>query len=40
MPFQSKKQQGYMFAKHPKIAKKWEKKYGIRKNLPKYKKGR
>lgn len=38
MPFQSKKQQAYMFAKHPKIARKWAKKYGVRKNLPKYKK--
>jgi len=25
MPFKSKAQQGYMFAKHPKIAKRWAK---------------
>jgi hypothetical protein len=25
MPFQSKAQQGFMFAKHPKIAKRWAK---------------
>jgi len=28
MPFKSEKQQKYMFMKHPKIAKKWAKKYG------------
>lgn len=27
MPFKSSKQRRYMFAKHPKIAKKWAKKY-------------
>lgn len=34
-PFKSKAQQRYMFAKHPKIAKRWAKKYGVPKNLPK-----
>lgn len=33
-PFVSKKQRRFMFAKHPKIAKKWSKKYGKQKNLP------
>jgi len=28
MPFKSYKQQQYMFIHHPKIAKKWAKKYG------------
>ena len=36
MPFKSKAQQGYMFAKHPKIAKRWAKKYGMPKDLPKH----
>ena len=27
-----------MYAKHPKIAKKWTKKYGVSKNLPEKKK--
>ncbi len=26
-----------MFARHPEIAKRWAKKYGVPKNLPKYK---
>jgi len=30
MPFKSVKQRKYMFAKHPKIAKKWAKKYGTK----------
>ena len=30
MPFRSAKQRRYMFAKHPKIAKKWAKKYGTK----------
>jgi len=34
MPFKSKSQQKYMFAKKPKLAKKWVKKYGVPKNLP------
>jgi len=28
MPYRSKKQRRYMHAKHPKLAKKWDKKYG------------
>lgn len=34
MPFKSKSQQRFMFAKHPKIAKEWVSKYGVSKNLP------
>ena len=29
MPFKSVKQKKFMFAKHPKIAKKWADKYGV-----------
>jgi len=28
MPFKSAKQRRFMFAKHPKIARRWAKKYG------------
>lgn len=28
MPFKSKKQRAYMYAKKPELAKKWAKKYG------------
>jgi hypothetical protein len=28
MPFRSKKQRAFMFAKHPRIARRWVKKYG------------
>lgn len=28
MPFRSKKQRAYMYAKHPGIARRWAKKYG------------
>jgi hypothetical protein len=28
MPFQSRKQQRFMYARHPKIAKRWQAKYG------------
>lgn len=28
MPFKSKKQRAFMYANHPKIAKKWSNKYG------------
>ena len=38
MPFKSKAQQGYLFAKKPALAKKWADKYGVPKNLPKKKK--
>ena len=34
MPFKSKSQQRFMFARHPKIAKRWAKKYGISRSLP------
>jgi hypothetical protein len=30
MPFKSARQRRYMFAKHPKIAKRWAKKYGTK----------
>lgn len=30
MPFKSEKQRSYMFAKKPKLAKKWAKKYGTK----------
>ena len=34
MPFKSEAQKGFMFAKHPEIAKKWADKYGVPKGLP------
>lgn len=37
MPYRSKKQRAYMHIHHPKIAKKWDKKYGG-KIVPKKKK--
>ena len=33
-PFKSKAQRRFMWAKKPKIAKRWTKKYGKGKNLP------
>jgi hypothetical protein len=30
MPFKSAKQRRFMFARHPRIAKKWAKKYGTK----------
>jgi len=33
-PFKSKAQQKFLFAKKPKLAKKWAKKYGVPKGLP------
>lgn len=30
MPFRSAKQRRFMFAKHPKIARRWAKKYGAK----------
>lgn len=36
MPFQSKSQQRYLFAKEPEVAKRWEDKYGIPKGLPQH----
>lgn len=38
MPFRSKSQQRYMFAKHPKIAKRWAKETKSFKRLPNKKK--
>jgi hypothetical protein len=35
MPFKSKAQQKFMFAKHPKIAKRWAKETKNMKSLPK-----
>jgi hypothetical protein len=34
MPFKSKAQQGFMFAKHPKIATRWAKETPRMKSLP------
>lgn len=34
MPFKSEAQRKYLFMKHPGIAKRWERKYGIPGNLP------
>jgi hypothetical protein len=36
MPFKSKQQAKFMFATQPKLAKKWAKKTGSIKSLPKY----
>lgn len=38
MPFESEAQRRFMWAKHPKIAKKWAHKYGSGKDLPMHKK--
>ena len=32
MPFRSKKQRKYLYARHPKIAKRWTEKYGSKIN--------
>jgi hypothetical protein len=37
MPYKSKAQIKFMHAKHPEIAKRWDKKYAVPKNLPKKK---
>lgn len=37
MPFHSEAQKKFLFARKPKVAKRWAKKYGIPKNLPKKK---
>lgn len=34
MPYKSKRQVRYMHKFHPKIAARWDKKYGVPKNLP------
>ena len=39
MPYKSEKQRKYMHAKHPKIAAKWDKKYGPKVGGKKKKKG-
>jgi len=36
MPFTSQKQRSFMYAKHPKIAKRWEKETPKGKKLPRY----
>lgn len=36
MPFRSKAQMRFMFAKHPSIAKRWEDTYGVSKNMPEH----
>ncbi len=38
MPFKSQAQRRFMYAKHPKIAKRWSKEYPDQKNLPEKKK--
>lgn len=30
MPFRSKKQRAYLYAKHPRVAKRWARKYGTK----------
>jgi hypothetical protein len=40
MPFKSKQQAKFMFARHPKMAKKWASKTKSIKKLPKYAKKR
>lgn len=37
MPFESEAQRRFMFARHPKIAKRWADTYGITDDLPKRK---
>lgn len=37
MPFQSQAQRGYLWKHHPEIARRWTKKYGSGKHLPKRK---
>lgn len=34
MPYKSKAQMRYMYAKHPEIARRWTGKYGVPKKLP------
>lgn len=34
MPFQSESQRRFMYAKHPKIVKRWSKEYPNQRNLP------
>ena len=37
MPFQSKAQMRFLYSKHPEIAKRWAKEYGVSKDLPEHK---
>lgn len=37
MPYQSKSQIAYMHIHHPEIAKRWDKEYKVKKNLPQHK---
>lgn len=39
MPFKSNKQRRFMFANHPRIAKRWAKKYGTKPKKGKKKRG-
>ena len=34
MPYRSRAQVGYMHAQHPEIAKRWDREYGVPKDLP------
>ena len=36
MPFKSKAQLGFLFARHPQVAKDWVRKYGVPKTLPQH----
>lgn len=40
MPYKSEKQRRYMHAKHPKVAKEWDKKYGGKVKKTSKKKGK
>jgi len=40
MPFKSYKQQKYMFARLPEVAKRWSKKYGTKKKPKGYRPGK
>jgi hypothetical protein len=34
VPFRSAAQRRFLYAKHPKLARRWQRKYGSRKKLP------
>ena len=36
MPYKSKAQVRYMHARHPRIARRWDKEYGVPKGLPRH----
>ena len=36
MPYKSKAQLGFMHAKHPAIAARWDKEYGVSKGMPEH----